>query len=810
MQWKSAHKWQLMALVVFLLVAATVCVTGVGAGSSQSSIAKRMGRHVGEVPAAAKPEAFQGYLAASETMHMIISFELRDPAGMEKLKGDLYNPGSALYRHWLTPKEFGNRFGRTQDEFNQAINWLKGQGFVVDTAFDNRLAIAFTGSVDTVQHAFGVQMGQYWDATNNRSFYSNLQPATLPRQIDAITVGLEGLNDAILYHRQLLKTRPVYPQATTGKAPREKRTQPAGVPGAPDFMAPADLARYYDFQPFFDNDLLGQGQRVGIVIDSDVEDSDVAMYRSFFDLPAADIERLLPGKLKSPGVQPNGGQGEATLDVSCISLAAPLAEIDLILVPSLSFANTALAEQAIVNDGSIHVVNESFGACEAEGFSLGEQNTFAQAVTEGIAFFASAGDEGVECGNAFLGVKQIQCPACYSEVTAVGGTQIQAAFNQATGALVSVESEDVWNSPPGDKDDCTSGGSEAFPAGGTGGGVSQIIGIPPYQAGAQGFFGGVPAGTNRVVPDVAALAGVPFTVAFLGGKEFDFIGTSAASPMWAGMTALVNQFAGEPIGSPNPLIYRLGIAQYNANVVGSFHDITVGNNTVLPRPPCDPGVAGYSAQFGYDPVTGWGSPDLTGLVNNALALVPPVINSLSAELAGSVLTFSGAATDPKGNIAEADIILLDGTGAVVGSTGAFAVTFGSETSVSLDGLGVSNMGNFPTALTAGLFLIDSQGNESVVAIANFSQADPGGADITSVALNSANGPLVIKGTGFSSPIQLEVNGVIVGPPVPVKIKAAGSKLKITASEVALNLNSGPNRIRVLVNGLNSNIFVLTL
>lgn len=556
MQWKSAHKWQLMALVVFLLVAATVCVTGVGARSSQSSTAKRMGRRVGEVPAAAKPEAFQGYLAASETMHMIMSFELRDPAGLEKLKGDLYSPGSALYHHWLTPKEFGNRFGRTKAEFDQTINWLKGQGFVVDTAFDNRLAIAFTGTVDTVQHAFGVQMGQYWDAANNRSFYSNLQAATLPPQIDAITVGLEGLNDAILYHRQSLKTLPVSPQST-GKTPRKKQIHPTGVPGAPDFMAPADLAQYYDFQTFFDNDLLGQGQKVGIVIDSDVEDSDVAMYRSFFDLPAADIERLSPGKLKSPGVQPNGGQGEATLDVSCISLAAPLAEIDLVLVPSLSFANTALAEQAIVNDGSIHVVNESFGACEMDGFSLGEQNTFAQAVTEGIAFFAAAGDEGVECGNAFPGVAQIQCPACYSEVTAVGGTQIQAAFNQATGALVSVESEDVWNSPPGDKDDCTSGGSEPFPAGGTGGGVSQIIGMPSYQAGAQGLLGGVPSGSNRVVPDVSALAGVPFTVAFLGGKEFDFIGTSEASPMWAGMTALVNQLEGEPIGSPNPLIYGL-------------------------------------------------------------------------------------------------------------------------------------------------------------------------------------------------------------------------------------------------------------
>src|ERR1700733_12032605 len=97
-----------------------------------------------------------------------------------------------------------------------------------------------------------------------------------------------------------------------------------------------------------------------------------------------------------------------------------------------------------------------------------------------------------------------------------------------------------------------------------------------------------------------------------------------------------------------------------------------------------------------------------------------------------------------------------------------------------------------------------------MAVADFSQADPGGADILTAGLNSSNGPLVIEGFGFFEPTQLEVNGVIVGPPAPVKIKASGTKLKIAASAAALGLNSGPNRVRVLVNGLNSNIFVLTL
>lgn len=812
MRSKSARKWQLLTVTLALLFAATFFAIAAGANSSpgQSPALKQVGRRIGEVPAAARSEAFQNYLDPSNRLQMIISFELRNRAQLEKLKADLYNPGSPEYRHWMTAKEFGKRFGRTEPEFGYAIQWLKGQGFEIDTAFDNQLAIAFSGTVEAVQRAFGVQMGSYWDDAQGRSFYSNMQPPRLPAGLDSITVGLEGLNDAVLYHRPSLNMRPVsLDQARTG--PRaKKRILPSGVPGEPDFMAPADLARVYDFQTFFDNNLFGQNQKVGIVIDSDVKDSDVAMYRQFFDLPAANVQRLVPKGLKSPGVQPNGGQGEATLDVSSISLAAPLAEIDLILIPSLSFANTRLAEQAIVNDGSIPVINESFGSCETFSFALAEEDTFDQAVTEGIAFFAAAGDQGAECGNDFPGQRQIGCPACYSGVTAVGGTQIQALFDQNSGAILTLQSEDVWNSPPGNKDGCTSGSSEPFPAGGTGGGVSQIVGIPPYQASAQGFLGGVPPGTNRFIPDVAALAGEPFTVAFLNGDSFDFIGTSEASPMWAGMATLVNQLAGTPIGSPNPLIYRLGVAQYNAGVTGSFRDITVGNNTVLPRSPCDPGVAGYSAQFGYDQVTGWGSPQLTGLVNNVDAIIPPVITSLSAELTGQTLSLSGLATDAKGNIAEADIVLLDATGAVVGETGAFSVAFGGLTSVSLDGLGVTNMGDFPTALAAGLILIDSEGNESALAVADFSQADPGGANITSVVLNSANGPLVVKGSGFSTPIQLEINGVVVGPPAAVRIKGGGTKLKIPASAPSLNLNSGPNRVRVIVDGLNSNIFVLTL
>ncbi|HEY6329877.1 MAG TPA: hypothetical protein VI756_11115, partial [Blastocatellia bacterium] len=380
-------------------------------------------------------------------------------------------------------------------------------------------------------------------------------------------------------------------------------------------------------------------------------------------------------------------------------------------------------------------------------------------------------------------------------------------FNQTTGQIISVQSEDVWNSPPGDKQACGSA-SEAFPAGGTGGGVSQLVGLPSYQAISQDFLGGVPNNANRMVPDIAALAGEPTTVSFIGGKAFSFIGTSQASPLWAGMTALLNQFNGEPIGNINPLIYRLGLTQYaSGSLPGSFHDITVGNNSVLPRQPCDPnGVTGYSAQFGFDLVSGWGSPDLTVLTNNAVAFRPPVITSLNASLQGNTLSVQGAATDTKQNIADSDLILVDATGAVVGETGPQTLALGGQASVSFE-LTIDNMGMFPTAVAAGVVLLDADGTESGLVFGDFGDSDPGGPTITNV---TGEGPLLIQGTGFEKPTELEVNGVIVGPPATVKVKAGGTKLKIAGTESKLGLQSGPNRVRVIVNGLRSNIFVLTL
>jgi subtilase family serine protease len=121
-------------------------------------------------------------------------------------------------------------------------------------------------------------------------------------------------------------------------------------------------------------------------------------------------------------------------------------------------------------------------------------------------------------------------------------------------------------------------------------------------------------GATRGVPDVAAdgsgTTGMALAFSAPGGG-YELIGaggTSAAAPFWAGLIALADQEAGHPLGFVNPAIYRIARGpQYHK----AFHDITTGNNTVVLNGVT---ITGYQAGPGWDPVTGWGTPDAQVLI----------------------------------------------------------------------------------------------------------------------------------------------------------------------------------------------------
>jgi subtilase family serine protease len=203
---------------------------------------------------------------------------------------------------------------------------------------------------------------------------------------------------------------------------------------------------------------------------------------------------------------------------------------------------------------------------------------------------ASSGDAGASIAPLWDSspVKEVGFPASDPLVLAVGGTTLTA--RPVTGAYVG---ETAW-------------GGTSSPSGlASGGGFSHLYARPAYQDGVPGIS------TARGVPDVAGDAGQPgLAIVLASGGRTSIIpsgGTSASAPLWGGLMALADQYAHHDLGFVNPAIYRIA---RSSSYHKAFHDITTGNNDSAIVT-----VAGYQAAPGWDPVTGWGSP-------NAQVLVP--------------------------------------------------------------------------------------------------------------------------------------------------------------------------------------------
>jgi hypothetical protein len=196
------------------------------------------------------------------------------------------------------------------------------------------------------------------------------------------------------------------------------------------------------------------------------------------------------------------------------------------------------------------------------------------------------------------------------------------------------------------------------------------------------------------------------------------------------------------------------------------------------------------------------------LVTQAPGDTKPSITTLAADLNGDMLTLTGMATDPGGDIASASVTLLDSSGAVVNKFNPMAANFGSSSTVNFS-LNVSGISAFPQAVIASLVLVDSAGISSAAVTADFSHGDPGGAVLTGAGYNGA--VLSIKGSGFSGftgSVTVEMNGNAVAPPLRAKVKG-DAKIKIAGSASDLNVKSGFNRVRVIGDNKRSNELVFS-
>ena len=314
-----SNKYARMAVVLFLAFAfATVgpmrrsaSADPSGSDPAMKNIGTRETGPIGKAPLVGS-SAFLGPISPDEPLTLSIAFRLDDKAGLAQLEEDLYDPQSPIFHQWLTPEEFGKRFGRSSKEIQAATGWLTRQGLQVEQVWPNNLAITFSGPAGAVEAAFNVSISEYRDETKNRVFYSNDRPPTLPVDLRGFTENIFGLDNAHLYHSDTKSGPPLTPtqieQFTKRGRPRASYPDGTLTDGTP-FISPSDLQTAYDITPLSTVGIQGQGQRVAIISDSDANDSDIEAFRVMFHLPPA-VARYrceVAGSQRSPSKVVRGG-----------------------------------------------------------------------------------------------------------------------------------------------------------------------------------------------------------------------------------------------------------------------------------------------------------------------------------------------------------------------------------------------------------------------------------------------------------------------------------------------------------------------
>jgi uncharacterized protein (TIGR03437 family) len=548
-------------------------------------------------------------------------------AALEQLLAQQQDPSSPNYHQWVTPEQYAARFGLSPGDIATIVSWLQSEGLKVNGVARGRHWIAFTGTAELIDSAFRTAIHRY--DVEGETHFANASEPSLPAALAGVVSGFQGLDD--------FYPRPMH------------RFVPAGDPAynsssGAHYLAPDDFATIYDLNPLYTAGIDGTGQRIAIIGDTDVDLADIQNFRRRFNLPANDPQVVLYGP--DPGMS-SKSLGEADLDLEWSGAVARNATIVYVYSK-----NVNTASQYAIDQNLAPVLSLSFGGCELPvlSSSLAFRSVAQQASAQGITWLAASGDSGAAgCDAAFSSAQAtkglaVSFPASIPEVTAVGGTMFNesggtgpywATTNSPNlGSALSYIPETAWNES---STSCPPTGCLAA----SGGGASVLFSKPSWQTGP-----GVPNDNARDVPDVALTAALHdgyFGVT--GGVNVVYTGTSAPTPSFAGIVALLNQYlvstgaqAQPGSGNINPALYRL--AQSTTNV---FHDITTGNNIVpcaASSPNCKNGSMGYQAGPGYDLVTGLGSVDGYQLATQWNNPAGRTITTLTAD--STAVTVNGA------------------------------------------------------------------------------------------------------------------------------------------------------------------------
>ena len=568
-----------------------------------------------------------GPAATSPRLTLDLSLRPRDPAALNAFDLAVSTPGSPQYHHYLAPGQFASVFGPDPATIEAARSWLLSAGLTVGTTASDGLLIPVSGTTAQVEQAFSVPLQDARLSSGRVARYNTLAPL-VPADLAGDIQGVLGLSTVDLPHTQLLRgpsAAASVPTAGRSTSPPAPASTPKGLVGhesgpcdeavnirnAEGAYTADQLASTYGLDALYDDSRTGAGVTVGIYELEPFTQSDIATYKSCYGISSA-----APNVVSVDGGAGDAEQsGEAALDIEDVTGLAPGASITVYEGPneSAQYPNGPTDVYAsMVNQDSAKVLSTSWGQCEPEmdpAQQATETSLFAQAASQGQTVVAAAGDSGSsDCYYPYppepdtdLSL-QVDDPADQPYVTGVGGTTLLQANAGSP-------DESVWN--------------DGAAAGAGGGGVSTDFGQPSWQSGvgvddhaATTQCSALSRISCREVPDVSASANpdsgyVVYVTAESSecGGWCAFGGTSAASPLWAALTTLIDQSpTSAPVGYINPTLYACGTA------ITDLHDVTAGGNDVNPV-----GGATYAATPGYDPASGLGSPNAAALLGDLTA-----------------------------------------------------------------------------------------------------------------------------------------------------------------------------------------------
>jgi subtilase family serine protease len=574
----------------------------------------------------------------NQQISVVLVLPLTDLSGAENFAQHVSHRGDPLFHHYLTAKEFADKFGGSATDYAVLKEWAVGNGLTVSQESLARTALTVRGTVNQFQSLFRTQINHY-RKPSGEEFYSAAVAPTIPTAISGKTAAILGLTGSKMHAPQAKIGKVLGETPTESPNTADSGTGPAGS------YTPADLRTVYSIPNFgqLDNTTV-----VALFEQGGFFKSDIETFLTTMKLPHRPVTF----------VSVNGYDGtvndlevelEAVADIDMTIGINPDVQEVLVYEDGIDPFSVAFVDALtkVADDDKAQVMSISYAQDEGEEGQdaiNAENSGLVQLAAEGITVTAASGDKGAY-GDGFSYPYNVSDPASQPYVTGVGGTTL------FTGAGQQYVSEHVWN----DSENAVAA---------SGGGISQFWSFPSFQAEVAPFYITLQGGslTHRNVPDVCAL-GDPLTgvavYSKLNGGWMIVAGTSIASPIWASYLGIVNEamrYSGlGNIGYFNPLLYDVGSwlstaapikpATVNPNIatggVGEpddfLYSIFVGSNgdaTLFP------GYPGYNAggtltSPRYSNATGIGS-----LFGGGLAAQLLISGSQSGPVPGSITSFT--------------------------------------------------------------------------------------------------------------------------------------------------------------------------